>query len=258
MKDKYKNFLLITLTIILLALIIYSIKDNKIKDGNKLRVNYIGTLEDGTIFDTNIKQIAIENNLFNEQKTYEPFEFTIGANKVVHGFEKNIKTMKINENKIFTILPEEAYGEYKEELINKNLKREVEIDTKLSLTKKEFEEAIKQEPTIGLVINVSQLPWSLTVEEISENITRSEELKINQEITLPGISWPSKVIRITEEKITLYQYPELYMQVFIPTQTGMINGKISRLDDTTYDIDLNHELAGKSLTFNVTLLDVIS
>ena len=48
------------------------------------------------------------------------------------------------------------------------------------------------------------------------------------------------------------------MQVFIPTQTGMINGKISRLDDTTYDIDLNHELAGKSLTFNVTLLDVIS
>ena len=68
-------------------------------------------------------------------------------------------------------------------LSNKNLKREVEIDTKLSLTKKEFEEAIKQEPTIGLVINVSQLPWSLTVEEISENITLNNDLKINQEIT---------------------------------------------------------------------------
>lgn len=256
MKDKHKNFLLIALVLILLAAVIYSIKDNKIKDGDKLKVNYIGSLDDGTVFDTNIAEAAKENNIYQEQRTYEPFEFTVGANQVVPGFESNIKTMKVGETKIFTISAEDAYGEHKEELVNKDLKREVEMDTKLSLSKAEFQEAFQKEPIIGDVIEVPQLPWTLTVEKIEENITLNNDLKIDQEVTLPGINWPSKVIKIDNEKITLYQYPEVNTPVFIPTQAGTMRGKITRVDDKTYDLDLNHELAGKALTFNVTLISV--
>ena len=71
--------------------------------GNTVEVHYKGTLKDGTVFDTSHGR--------------EPLKFTLGANAVIPGFEGAVLGMAAGECKTITIPPEEAYGEYREELV---------------------------------------------------------------------------------------------------------------------------------------------
>ena len=75
------------------------------KPGNKVKVHYTGTFNDGKVFDS------------SEGK--EPLEFTIGNNQVIPGFENGIKEMNLNEEKTIKINPKEAYGERDEKLVVK-------------------------------------------------------------------------------------------------------------------------------------------
>ena len=71
--------------------------------GDKVKIHYTGTLNDGTVFDS------------SEGK--EPLEFTIGENQVIAGFENGVKDMKLNEEKTIKISAKDAYGEKNDKLI---------------------------------------------------------------------------------------------------------------------------------------------
>ena len=73
------------------------------KQGDKVKVHYTGTLSDGTKFDS------------SEGK--DPLEFEIGASQVIPGFENGIKEMKLNQEKTIKIKPEEAYGKRDERMV---------------------------------------------------------------------------------------------------------------------------------------------
>ena len=74
----------------------------EIKQGDKVKVEYTGKLEDGTVFDTS--------------EGREPLQFEVGAKQVIPGFEKAIEGMKKDDEKTFTLKADEAYGEPKPEL----------------------------------------------------------------------------------------------------------------------------------------------
>ena len=73
------------------------------KPGDKVKIHYTGTLNDGSVFDSSDGR--------------DPLEFTIGENQVIKGFEDGVKDMKLNQEKTIKIKPEEAYGEKNEQLI---------------------------------------------------------------------------------------------------------------------------------------------
>ena len=75
----------------------------QVKDGNTVQVNYTGKLADGTVFDTSVGRI--------------PLEFTLGAGKVIPGFEKAVLGMKSGEKKTVTIPANEAYGPHRDDLV---------------------------------------------------------------------------------------------------------------------------------------------
>lgn len=66
--------------------------------GDEVEVHYVGTLLDGTQFDSS-----------RERGT--PFQFKLGKGQVIKGWDEGIKTMKKGEKALFTIPPELAYGE---------------------------------------------------------------------------------------------------------------------------------------------------
>ena len=77
-----------------------------IKKGSKVKVEYTGTLDDGTVFDTS-------------EKHGKPLEFEVGANQIIPGFEKAIVEMKKGEEKKIKLSPKEAYGDNNPELVKK-------------------------------------------------------------------------------------------------------------------------------------------
>lgn len=74
-----------------------------VKDGDTIKIDYTGKLDDGSVFDSS-------------EKHGEPLEFTVGEGQVISGFEEAVRGMEEGEEKEFRIEPSEAYGEYNESL----------------------------------------------------------------------------------------------------------------------------------------------
>ena len=79
-----------------------------IQKGNKVKLDYEGKLEDGTVFDSSKRQ---------DQHT--PLEFTIGEQMVIPGFENAIIGMEKDQEKKITLEPKDAYGERNEMMVQK-------------------------------------------------------------------------------------------------------------------------------------------
>ncbi|WP_235941200.1 FKBP-type peptidyl-prolyl cis-trans isomerase [Cyclobacterium roseum] len=75
-----------------------------------LAVNYTGMLLDGTVFDTSLEQVAQENDVFNPNRTYEPYEVVLGMSNVINGWHWSLSQMKEGEKAIALIPSSYAYG----------------------------------------------------------------------------------------------------------------------------------------------------
>lgn len=77
----------------------------KIQIGDTVKVNYTGRLEDGTVFDSSL----------NEGR--EPLTSKLGQGQLISGFENGLIDMTIGEKKTIEIEPNNAYGDFKQEMI---------------------------------------------------------------------------------------------------------------------------------------------
>ena len=69
------------------------------QDFNKVVVNYTGTLEDGSVFDSSL----------NPDR--EPFTFTLGVGSVIKGWDLGVKGMKVGGKRKLTIPSDLGYGD---------------------------------------------------------------------------------------------------------------------------------------------------
>lgn len=100
-----------------------------VKKGDKVVVNYTGTLDDGTVFDTS----------YHEEHAH-PIEFEVGNGQLIKGFDKGVIGMEVGEEKELKIKPEDAYGYKNQELIQ-------------NIPKESFKDIDK--PEIGMVIELT-------------------------------------------------------------------------------------------------------
>ncbi|AKB29335.1 Peptidyl-prolyl cis-trans isomerase [Methanosarcina siciliae C2J] len=90
-----------------------------VEKGDYLLIDYTGKLDDGTVFDTTLKEKALEAGIHSEEKEYRPFFFRADARQVIKGIDAGVLGMREGEEKTLKIAPEEAYGEYKDYLVQK-------------------------------------------------------------------------------------------------------------------------------------------
>ena len=69
------------------------------QDYNKVVVNYTGTLQNGSIFDSSLKPGRT------------PFTFTLGAGSVIKGWDQGVKGMRVGGKRKLTIPPNLGYGD---------------------------------------------------------------------------------------------------------------------------------------------------
>lgn len=75
----------------------------KVKPGDRVKVHYTGRMKSGRIFDSS--------------KEKDPFEFTVGSDQVITGFEEAVIGMQKGESKNVTIGFDKAYGAKSQDMI---------------------------------------------------------------------------------------------------------------------------------------------
>ncbi|MGV9171572.1 MAG: FKBP-type peptidyl-prolyl cis-trans isomerase [Promethearchaeia archaeon] len=78
-----------------------------IKKGDVIKVEYTGTLNDGTVFDS------------TDMAEREPLVFKVGAGQIIPGFDESVVGKEIGDEYDITLEPSEAYGERREGLSRK-------------------------------------------------------------------------------------------------------------------------------------------
>lgn len=80
----------------------------KVKKGDKVKIDYEGKFDSGEVFDSSM-----------HGNHSHPLEFVVGQGMVIKGFDDAVLDMTEDEEKEFSIEPNEAYGERREELKQK-------------------------------------------------------------------------------------------------------------------------------------------
>jgi len=78
--------------------------------GDSVHINYIGRFLDGFVFDTNIKSVAIDSNIYVSTNKYPELKFMIGDGTMASGFDLAVRQMVTGEKAIIVIPSKYAYG----------------------------------------------------------------------------------------------------------------------------------------------------
>ncbi|MEJ2306375.1 MAG: peptidylprolyl isomerase [candidate division WOR-3 bacterium] len=113
----------------------------KVKEGDKVKVQYTLTLDDDTVV----------------EKTDEanPFEFTLESGNIIPGFEKAVIGMSPGESKSVKIPPKEAYGERRDDMVMKVNRKDLPEDLDPQVGQLLRLQSDKEEPFIVTVTGTS-------------------------------------------------------------------------------------------------------
>ena len=135
-----------------------------IEEGDIIKVEYTGTLKDGSVFDS------------TKANDGKPLKFEVGCGQIIPGFDKSVVGKEVGDEYEIKLEPEEAYGEYQEGLI-----KEIPKDKFPNLKE------IKEGMMIALMgPNNEQIP--ATVKEITD-----EKVRIDLNHPLAGKSLNFKI-----------------------------------------------------------------
>lgn len=139
-----------------------------VENGDQVSVEYSGKLDDNTVFDSNVGK--------------SPLIFTAGAGQMIAGFDAAVIGMNINQEKTFTLPPEQAYGNRMEDLIQR-------------VNQSELKAAIGTEPIIGMVLSASN-GMNGTITGISEGIVIVD---FNHELAGKSLTFTIKILGIQKK-----------------------------------------------------------
>ncbi len=77
-----------------------------IKKGDVIMVHYVGTFDDGSVFDSS-------------EMLGQPFKFEVGAGHIIKGFDDSVLGKEVGDEYSIKLQPSEAYGDYEEKLLGK-------------------------------------------------------------------------------------------------------------------------------------------
>ncbi len=164
----YKGIIL-TVLISALGLSAQNIEAAGAKNGDKVTLEYTGTLSDGTVFDASSKHDT-------------PLEFEVGGGRVIAGFDKAVKGMKLGEAKKFTIQPAEAYGEVNPKLVKIVPRSEIPKD---------------REPKVGMGLIMGTPSGKQMQALITEVTADSITLDLNHPLAGKALTFDIKVVKIS-------------------------------------------------------------
>ena len=137
------------------------------KNGDTVSAHYVGTLPDGTEFDSSRER--------------EPLEFVLGKGMLIPGFEQAVIGRKAGETVEVTIPPAEAYGERNDDMV-------------LVVPRSEVPDNI--EPEVGMMVQLASETGEMDV--MIARVTDEEvELDANHPLAGQSLHFSIEIMKIT-------------------------------------------------------------
>ncbi len=257
------------------AFMFFTNESRAAQDGDTVKVNYIGKLADGRVFDTSIHSVAADNatypkslsfNFRGNETVYQPYEFTLGSASTLAGFSDGIVGMKKGETRSIIIPAGEGYTLDESKLTTLNLTDTVPVQKTMSIS--DFEAYFSATP-IGFMLYTDPVyGWNVQVLFVD-----GENVRILNDIPVGGADykayssssdasygWPiNATYDSTGENITvrhLLDASSAYAKKGLDYTGSQIY--VESVDETNGTAIINHdrEVAGKEITFIVTLVSI--
>lgn len=249
--------------------------------GKAVKVDYIGRLVDGRVFDTSLWTVASNDALYpkslsftlRNQSSYTPLEFTIGSGQMIPGFERGVIGMVEGETKVIEVAPADGYGELNLSRLEEiPLLDSIPVFEVMNIT--EFIDEFSAAPKVGLTVSDPMWGWPVSVLEVNTDANRvrvmnspvlGAEYKVygNPEAT-PSTGWYAEVVYfdssanggagLIQVRHGLDKNDEGYVKgvgsfgSFIVLEVSESGNKIV--------LNYNSEVTGVTLYFTVTLVDI--
>jgi len=139
----------------------------RVKNGDKIKVEYTGSLDNGTIFDSS--------------EGHGPLEFTVGSGQLIKGFDQAVLGMEKNEEKTVYIKMIDAYGEKNSLLLRKIPKN--------ALPK-------EKEPQVGMILGLVRADGMQSEARIVEVSELEVTIDLNHPLAGKDLTFKIKVLEI--------------------------------------------------------------
>jgi FKBP-type peptidyl-prolyl cis-trans isomerase 2 len=248
--------------------------DDVVAAGQTIKVNYIGKLLDGRVFDTSLLTVANDDAAYpktlsftkRSNTSYTPLSFEVGAGKMISGFDEAVVGMRVGETKTVTLAPDEAYGDMDPaKLVTFQLTETVPLLS--TFTASSFKAEYGVNAAQGLTVSDPMYGWDATVYEYNEQadrVTVKNVPTLNALYHIYGagsIGWDVKVIGVDSNAnlITVEHQLDEGDSDMIKGSDGTSTFFIINVDETngTAVRNYNTELLGKSLVFTITIVSIV-
>lgn len=252
--------------------------------GDTVKVDYIGRLADGRVFDTSLWDVASNDALYpkslaftlRSQSSYTPLEFIVGGGQMITGFDQGVLGMKEGETKVITVPPDEGYGPMNESLLVTMpllVLAPVYDITNYSV----FYDVYSKVPLVGMVVQDPLYGWDILVVDANSNsdiVLLMNKPLVGQKFAVfgepdsnPPTGWFAEVVNVDSSANGGSGIIEV-RNLLTNADAGKVEGidvtngstfYVDMVDESegTFRMNYNSELLGKTLYFTVTVIDIV-
>jgi len=240
----------------------------KIEIGDCTDVYYIGKFTNGTVFDTNIEDIAKANGIYNETNTYTPANVFVDStfelsppedfeenytSEYIIGFLNGLIGMGEGENKNVTISPEDAYGSWNESLAQEFMMDSIPLDniiesnvseniTDFSSYYPDVNVAVGEIFDYGIIAFGQAGIMNATIEEVTDaNLTYRLIVENGTTIVLPLFNWNVTFIVENDTAFNMHSDIKVNHTFTYGDYWGAIHFKVIDVNETAAKLAVNME-----------------
>ncbi|HTY48031.1 MAG TPA: FKBP-type peptidyl-prolyl cis-trans isomerase [Methanomassiliicoccales archaeon] len=255
-----------------------------VKLGDVIKVDYIGALADGRVFDTSMYSVATDNARYpkalsfslRSQSNYTPLQFTVGQGTLIRGFEQGVIGMTVGQTRVVTIPPALGYG-----VLNTSRLNYVSLTEGApvfyTVNSSTFQSFFNVLPVVGLTVKDTVYGWNAQVLEVNKDADRvfimnaptvGQILPVYGDPTAAKPSgWYVQVISIDSTAnggLGLIKVRNLLtpadagkVQGFTPTGSQFIVDQVDADPlNGQFRMNFNGELVGVTLYFTITIVSI--
>lgn len=220
-----------------------------VRQGDVVEVDYVGGYPNGSVFDTSRSSIAQRAGIYNPNRVYNPLIFTVGRKEVIAGVEEAVVGMKAGEEKVVKIPPEKGYGVWRPEAAV-NISRMQNVSRVGDVSLGLLQNLTGRSPTAGDSVRIPGLLWNMTILEVKDGVAFFRHDPANG--TIAPVLLGNSTLTVIGDRI--YAFLEVKLGDRLTTGSGYI--RVLEVYNDTLTVDLNHELAGRTLVFNLKLVSI--